>query len=142
MQLTTELFFMFCWCVPWWECNMVRVDISSVMWVDQIRRRLDVRFFYTLYYTWLEVGVLTKQCRFVMTWYSFLGHKYSFFFNGIVCHLIALETLKSQIFFGLCLLKPHQGCAPDPIYNYDHWLFLITLNSIFFHKLTLVKVLG
>ena len=62
-------------------------------------------------------------------------------FNGIVSHLIALKTLKSQKELGLCPLKPHQGSVPDPIYEYYHQLFPYKTQSSSRNK-TLVKVLG
>ena len=50
----------------------------SVTPVNQLQRQLSVRFFPIWYFTWPRVGILARENRLVMNWYSFLGHEYKF----------------------------------------------------------------
>ena len=100
------------WERNYWKSNHVRqfrnLNSSTLRTqVDQLRRQLDVRFFFTWYYTQPEVDILTRRNRLAVNWYIFIDHEYNFF-NAIVSRLIALKILKSQNY--LNLLTP-EGAA-------------------------------
>ena len=48
---------------------------------------------YTLYYTRAEVGISTRKNMFLMNWYSFLGHDYSFCNANVSCLIPLIKTI-------------------------------------------------
>ena len=103
--------------------------ISSMlcMQVDQLQRQLNVTFSTWYYYTQPEVDILTRRNRFVINWYSFLGHEYSIF-NAIVSRLITLKILKRQNYLDLLTPEsPPRLCPQIPSCKNSH--FAITFFS-------------
>ena len=130
--LLQTCFYVLCWCIPSWECNIARViTLRNASRPTSKATGCEILLYVVLY--------SARKNRLVMTSYSFLGHEYCFF-NAIVSGLIALNTLKSQK-KGLCPLKPHQGSTLDPNYDSDYHFFPYKTQSSS-TKQTLVKVIG
>ena len=92
--------------------------------VDQPQQQLNLTFFSTWHYTQPKIDILTRRNRFVISWYSFLGHEYSIF-NAIVSRLITLKILKRQNYLDLLTSEsPPRLCPQIPSCKNSHFAII------------------